>query len=283
MILRRLAHRDIDPVTRALLVSAGAAADSLQIQFFVSGALARDFLLYHVFGQEVRRATADVDLGISIADWGQFHQLKELLCETGEFRAVPGSPHRLHFGHPATPLDLIPFGSVESPPPYVRWPPEHTVRLNVTGFSDAYRSAVEVDLGDQLIVRTSSLASLAVLKLIAWNERKMPKDVEDFLYVAETYLDAGNLDRFYAEAAMLMKDAGGQRDLAAALLLGKDAIKSVGQHTAEALRKILDDEEKRQLFIDHLVRANARNGIGADDEQRYGNVFNAFRAGFING
>lgn len=69
MTLSLRSDRGIDPVLRTILLHASNAAKALEIAFFVGGAMARDILLVHVFGQEVRRATRDVDLGIYIADW----------------------------------------------------------------------------------------------------------------------------------------------------------------------------------------------------------------------
>lgn len=59
-MLKRLPDRDIDPILRAILEQARNATDALEIPFFVGGAMARDIILTHVFGQEVKRATRDV-------------------------------------------------------------------------------------------------------------------------------------------------------------------------------------------------------------------------------
>ena len=147
-MLKRLPDRDIDPALRAILEQARNATEALDIPFFVGGAMARDITLTHVFGQEVKRATRDVDLGLYLDGWDRFQRLKNALVDTGLFHAVDGKPHRLHYGSPkGIPLDLIPFGRIEHPAGEIAWPPGNDVVLNVAGFEDAFRSALVVDLG----------------------------------------------------------------------------------------------------------------------------------------
>lgn len=281
MTLKLLEGRDIDSATRAILSHARDASRTLDVPFFVGGAMARDILLVHVFGQEARRATRDVDLGIYVSNWDEFSHFKDELFATGQFAIVAGKEHRLNYGPPpSTPLDLIPFGGVESPPPFIKWPPGHDVVLNVAGFEDALQSALDVDLGQGLTVKTCSLPSLAVLKLIAWKDRCMEtnKDATDFLLIAEKYAEADNQERLYAEELPLLTGAG-DVELAGAMLLGKDAVQQAHQDTAVAIKDILASPRLRQLFIDHLIRAKAAQAT-EQDEQRYGQIFDAFRDGF---
>ena len=284
MTLSLLSDRGIDPALRAILLHASNAAKALEIAFFVGGAMARDILLVHVFDQEVRRATRDVDLGIYIADWGQFQQLKTLLCATGKFHCRAGETHRLHFGAPVgIPLDLIPFGPIESPARSIAWPPDHHVVLNVAGFEDAFASAVNVDLGDGLTIKTCSLPSLAVLKLLAWKDRRKitGKDASDFLWIAQRYAEAGNMDRLFEHEPALLVAAKYDPDLAGAMLLGKDAALQSQPGTAVLVQEILASDSLRQELIDQIIRANAAT-LTKGAEQSYQRLMDAFRAGFIS-
>ena len=157
-MLKRLPDRDVDPTLRAILKQACIATEALEIPFFVGGAMARDITFVHVFGQEVKRATRDVDLGIYLDGWERFEQLKNVLIGTGMFHAVDGKPHRLHYERQnGVPLDLIPFGQIEHPAGEIAWPPGNDVVLNVAGFEDAFHSALTVDLGQELVRRAPFL------------------------------------------------------------------------------------------------------------------------------
>ena len=58
----------IDQQTVAALSAVKGIADSQGIPFFVVGASARDLILKHCYGIEPPRMTADIDLGVEVAD-----------------------------------------------------------------------------------------------------------------------------------------------------------------------------------------------------------------------
>jgi predicted nucleotidyltransferase len=72
----------IDKQTVEALAMVKRIADFLSIQFFVVGASARDFILKYCYGIEPPRMTRDIDLGVEVASWEQFNQLKEALIAT---------------------------------------------------------------------------------------------------------------------------------------------------------------------------------------------------------
>lgn len=245
--------------------------------------MARDILLFHVYAQKGIRATRDVDLGLYLETWDQFHQLKDALCNTGKFSALDDSPHRLLFGQPVgVPLDLIPFGQIELPAHSIAWPPGHQVVLNVAGFIDAYSCAVSVDLGQSLVIKTCALPSLAVLKLIAWKDRRniTSKDATDFFYVAQKYAYAGNLDRLYTSEQAVLAEANHDPVLAGATLLGMDAVRQVQEDTAALILEILGNPTLLRALIDHLLRANA-GSIAKEEGQVFEDLVLAFKVGFL--
>ncbi|MBP3979362.1 nucleotidyl transferase AbiEii/AbiGii toxin family protein [Acidovorax sp. JG5] len=282
-MLKRLPDRDIDPALRAILEEARSATEALEIPFFVGGAMARDITLTHVFGQEVKRATRDVDLGLYLDNWDRFQHLKNALVDTCLFHAVDGKPHRLHYGSPkGIPLDLIPFGRIEHPAGEIAWPPGNDVVLNVAGFEDAFRSALVVDLGAGLVIKTCALPSLAVLKLIAWHDRRKysNKDATDLLFIAQNYAAADNMDRLYERESKLMEAADYNPELAGAYLLGKDAALQSGNDTAAIAKAILENKVLQQELIDQIVRAKAVSH-SREDEQRYTQYLKGFSTSFL--
>lgn len=278
MVLKVRADRPIEPGLHAILAHAKAATQALGIGVFVGGAMARDIMLTHVYGQAVRRATRDVDIGLYIDSWERFTALKDRLAATGAFFAVQGKSHRMHYLRPGgIPLDLIPFGGVEGADQTITWPPGHDVVLNVAGFQEGLDSANLVDLGAGLAMHVCTLPSLSVLKLLAWRDRGRDnnKDATDFLALAQAYATAGNMDRLYDEEAGLLERAGHDPDLAGAALLGKDAALQCSPGTVQQVRVILADPEP---MLDALLRV--RNQLAmVGDAQR----LRAFIAGYRNG
>jgi predicted nucleotidyltransferase len=221
--------RPVAPSLLEILRRVDAAAREQGIEYFVGGALARDLILLHVFGKDTGRATRDVDLGICIDNWVKLDTLKVTLIQDGSFTIQPKLAHRLIY-QPVEdcfpiPLDLLPFGEIESIDGTIAWPPGMEIVMNVAGFSEARASALLVELAEGLVAPVASLPSLAMLKLIAWRERHLQsqKDATDFLLIARHYADAGNYHRLYETEAALLQAANFDPELAGAALLGKDA------------------------------------------------------------
>jgi predicted nucleotidyltransferase len=258
--------KPLDPTTGAILAGLRAIAAKHNASYFIIGATARDILLTHVFGISRGRATRDVDFAIALADWNEFEVIKKEFVDSGEFQPAAGAAHRLYyqpsqFGN-AYPLDLIPFGAIESIRNTIAWPPDMVVMMNVIGYREALKSAVQVDVGDGLIVNVVSIPALAALKLLAWNDRGLldNKDAQDLFFLLRHYHEAGNLDRLYEEALALMEACGYDVELAGAALLGYDARVTLEEDTRRAILEILADPVKRDRLVIHMDRS-----IGAND------------------
>lgn len=286
--LPKLSARPDRPVDRLLidiLRRVDAVAREQGIDYFVGGALARDLILLHVFGKDTGRATRDVDLGICIDDWHKLQLLKASLIQSGVFFEQPKVAHRLIYRPKETafgiPLDLLPFGGVESADATIAWPPDRDIVMNVAGFSEARTSALMVEVGEGVLVPVTSLPSLAVLKLIAWRDRHMEtnKDATDFLLIARHYHDAGNLDRLYGTESALLQSTGFDPEMAGAMLLGKDAAAICLASTAQTINTILTDSQLRQRLIDQILRATLSSGDDAGSS-RVEHYLDAFHSGF---
>ena len=74
------------------------------------------------------------------------------------------------------------------------------------------------------------LPMLAILKVIAWSERHTTaprKDAADLLLILKSYLDAGNQQRLYDEAAHLLDQNDFDYERAGAWLAGQDAAAAI--------------------------------------------------------
>jgi predicted nucleotidyltransferase len=260
------AQHPVEPLLHEILSQALRCADRTPISIFVGGAMARDILLRHVFGLKPGRATKDVDLGLYLDSWEQFHGLKESLIESGCFKIAEKSVQRLLYMPKdmtlGIPLDLVPFGPVANAQAEISWPPEHEIVMNVSGFEEAHRSAVTVDIGQGLKVKVCSLPSLSVLKLIAWNDRGLQtsKDAQDFVTLCKFYGDAGIGDRIYQGDASVLAHYEYDMAKTGSYFLGVDAQRECSPENAKKVIHWLQDEQWRRRMVDSLLRAGAQLG-----------------------
>lgn len=97
--------------------------------------------------------------------------------------------------------------------------------MSVFGFREALAATILVALPEGVTVPVVTLAALALLKLAAWMERRHEqpgKDAYDLWLIMRNYLDVGNRDRLYTDAAHLLERDDFDYDLAGAWLLGHD-------------------------------------------------------------
>ncbi|MET0072246.1 MAG: nucleotidyl transferase AbiEii/AbiGii toxin family protein [Candidatus Thiodiazotropha sp.] len=260
----------IDPqLVEVFEVIAGVAA-ARNIRYFVVGATARDMILGHGHGIAIKRATADIDLGVEVADWEEFNTLKDELAATGQFE-LTRSPQRLIYKHDL-PVDIVPFGPLEHANKEISWPPDHSDRMSVLGFEDAYRNAQTVRLraGPVLDIPFAAPAGLAVLKIIAWHGRSSEgsKDAEDLAFLMRSYLDAGQQERLAEEHPDLLEEDDFDYERASARLLGRDMAKVMSIETREFVLGILEretDYPKRYRLIEDMMEKFTQSG-GAFEE-----------------
>lgn len=189
------------------------------------GAMARDVLLSFAHGVHVGRATADMDFAFALDSWADFAMLKDALVAGGAFAKVARLAHRLIFAGRYR-VDLVPFGGVERADRSIAWPPDEAVQMHVLGYREAMVNAVEVRLPGGIPLAVASLPAQALLKLFAWRDRRHIRpgvDAGDLRLLMRSYLDAGNGERLYSDAAPLLDMADFDHALAAAWLLGHDA------------------------------------------------------------
>jgi len=255
-------------------------ARSLNLRYFVAGALARVILLEHVHGQRPGPATRDIDFGVTVKDWPTFQSLKNGLIETGAFETAPGTVQRLFYVRNIHRpwIDLVPFGGIEQDGRMIAWPPDRAMVMNVAGFSEAADAAVEVEVLPGHTVAVASLPSLAVLKLITWFDRwpeNRGKDAQDFFHILSRYAEAGNMDRLYDSEQELMARADFDPDLAGAGLLGREAAALCLPETAALITQLFSDNKLFERFTGHILSEVQMDSDSAraDKLRRYLDLF----------
>ena len=237
------------------------AAESHQLRLFIVGAQARDLLLQYVYDLPVHRATNDIDFGIIVESWDEFTKLRDNLIVDKKFQ-----PHRTmnqRLIHESDLLiDLVPFGNLEQVRGQISWPPDFSIVMSTAGFAEAYDNSVEIRIADDLIVKVASLAGLALMKIVAWDERRFERDVEDLALVMRHYLDAGNQNRIYTEEGdcfdLLNEEF--DYDKASARILGRDIGRLVTDISRSILERVLSqelDQGSLETLVTVMIRKSA--------------------------
>lgn len=254
-------ERPLAPTTLAILKLVVHAAREQRLDYFVTGAMARDIVLYGVFGIDTGRGTLDVDLAVALDSWPEFDTVKDRLLATGAFETRRGITHRLYYqdrpGQRGYPLDLLPFGGVEHRPNEIAWPPDLSVVMNVAGYREALAASQEVEAEPGFFVRVASLPGLAILKLFAWADRgsENSKDALDLATLLRQYSAAGNEDRLFGEELGLLEAVGYDVDLAGARLLGRDAARITTTATRKHVLALLEDAASLDRLHIDVARA----------------------------
>jgi predicted nucleotidyltransferase len=246
------------------------------------GALARDLLLHYGHGLRIERATRDVDLALAVADWNEYAAMHGALLASGVFAAHPKVIHKIRNAGDWW-IDLIPFGAVEKPDGTIAWPPAGDDAMEVLGWAEAAAASIVVLLPQEQKARTVTLPMLAVLKVFAWSDRHRStqgKDAVDLGLILRSYLEAGNVDRLYADFPQVITDRF-DFEPTGAWLLGRDARETLAQHSSRFDRVIgrLDAILARELTPErHSVLAVQLNPAQPDLALR---LLGAFHAGVL--
>jgi predicted nucleotidyltransferase len=207
----------------------------LELPIMLVGAGAR-ILVFDRFYQS-GRFTEDLDIATQIPDWLTFDAVTQAMtqAESALFQATT-IPHR--FQHIATRkiIDVVPFGPISEPGQRLRWPDGN--EMNMAGFQEAFSQAI---VFDDVAIPVVSLPAFIVLKLFAWNDRRMLKDRQDIEFVLQYYEDEESI--YSGDSPGLMKQlATGEVQLlyAAIYLLGKDIRAIFRSQTLAQLPPIFD-------------------------------------------
>lgn len=234
---------------RELALHAGVIADvqavaaTLGVPIMITGAFARDLHVRYAHGIDPVRRTEDVDLALSVPDWNRFADLRQRLIDAGRFHDTDAQQRLRHTG--GLPVDLVPFGGVETPSRHVDWPPDGEFRMDVFGFREVAASAWRVRLPGGVETSLVSLPALALLKIIAWQDRhyRTPmKDAQDLMLVVANYLSLGNQDRLWSEFRAWTEEDDFDTDRAGARMLGVDVAGLLDQGGRERVAAILAEQ-----------------------------------------
>lgn len=181
---------------------------ALGVPFAVVGALVPELLL----GVRPDRITNDADVTAIVESLADFETLKDQLGAFGFVRTR--APHRLRHTSGGL-VDILPFSAAIAPGGRLQL--EEDFALNMAGFEHVVPSAVNVALDDGPVLPVIPLPLYALLKLVAFDDRKAPKDLAGVFHCLRHYLDDDDR-RYEAE----YEGQGVPFDYTGAYLLGAD-------------------------------------------------------------
>jgi predicted nucleotidyltransferase len=222
---------------------------------------------------ELTRTTRDVDLAVAV----ELDAIADLVEPLGWTRD-PKVPIRWHGPDgfhadvlPATP-DVLEKGEVRF---------EHADRaMNLLGFDLAFEHATEVALvGTAETIRVASLATIVVLKMVAWLDRpaERTKDLGDLASILEQALSKDDACRWDSDhpvrASQIPFDL--QSSYFAGMTVGEVARDPHAEQVERFLTKLLADDDT------YAAAQMAREAAyGWDGEERVRAMLGAFQPGF---
>ena len=273
----------IDGFMVQLFKTISVVADRMDLSFFVVGALARDYILQHGYGMQIKRATQDVDLGVQVPNWDVYNRLRESLIATERFIPDKKQAQRLLYKGYVW-VDIIPFGAIAHPEDSVLWPPDREVKMSTLGFEETSQNTIIVRMRAEpvLDINFVSLAGLAILKILSWNDNmaRRNKDAKDLLLLMSKYVDAGNEQRMFDEGADLLELDDFDYEVAGARLLGRDMAAILRPETKIELLKILDRETGDQSRYT-LIASMVEHGAEGSDLEKAVRLLEQMKAGII--
>lgn len=251
----------IDPRLVPVVIDLERGLRELSIPFAIVGALVPELLL------EARphRMTNDADVTVVVPSLAAFDALKRDLADYG---FVPASaPHRMTHRSGGV-LDILPCS--EGIAPGERLQLEDGRVLNMAGFRHVVPNAVLTSIDGGPALPVAPLPLYTLLKLVAFGDRKAPKDLAGILHCLEHYLEAD--DRRYG----LEHDGGGVPfEYTSAYLLGGDAQPFLDAAVRRSVTAVLDQFAAPDAAIIGVV-ARERGLLLIDDRDRV-DIFERFR------
>jgi predicted nucleotidyltransferase len=224
--------------------------EPLGLPIMLVGAGARILIFDQIYEQR-GRLTEDLDIVTQIPDWLTFEVVTQAMTqsESALFQATK-IPHRFQHRLTGFMVDVVPFGPISDPDQLLRWQDGNQV-MNVVGLQEALNHAIILD---DVAIPVVSLPAFIVLKLLAWNDRREPKDQQDIDFILKNYRDD---DRVYALLYEKLADGEIQLVDASIYLLGQD-IRAIFRPTTLAQLPPVFAALLKNADLDDLTDAEAR-------------------------
>lgn len=235
---------DLDPLLKEAVRNLQLIAGRSGIPILLVGAFARDILFQGVSSVRTPRRTKDVDFAVMVKSWEEFERMRQDLLASGLFLPSEKVLHKVLYKGKYE-VDLVPFGELVGQDGMLRcWPEDFGKVMNLCGFLEAFKASVSKDFGG-VDVRTLTVESLVVLKIIAWNDRKeLVKDAEDLAFLLMEHASIPErIDMLWNPENLDLVERIDQHELQLACLLGRCVGRmELEPNTRSLIIKILERE-----------------------------------------
>ncbi|MEX2090386.1 MAG: hypothetical protein WEB62_11485 [Bacteroidota bacterium] len=254
----------IDPHLVAAIEDLWRFASAVGTELVVIGATARDIMFEHIYNVRAPRATVDIDIAIRLANWEGFESLKKEMLLSDIFTKDKKSQHRFYHMNGQS-FDIIPFGDIEKPRGNIRWANQND--MSTLGFVEAVNGAISCRISPNLVILVSSLPSLVIMKLIAWDEAQphRQRDAKDIGSILREYINTGIEQRLSDEDQDLRMAPDFDFGIVGPRLMGRDIAKIITPESLQLVMKILEHETKENGYCS-LVRDMMESGRNFDEE-----------------
>jgi len=238
----------------------------LGIPFGVIGALVPELLL----DARPPRMTRDVDVTVAVESLAEFEALKDRLGDYGFARTR--LPHRMQHRAGGL-LDILPFS--EAIAPEGRLQLQDGVVVNMAGFGYVVPNVISIPIDNGPALPLTPLPLYALLKLVAFSDRKDPKDLAGVLHCLEHYREDD--ERRYS---VEHEGAGVPFEDTCAHLLGVDGRRFLDESLSRAARPVLDRFNDPDADVVGLVaREEGRLAMDAEYRDTIVDLFRWYRLG----
>lgn len=233
----------------------------LGIPFGIVGALVPELLL----DTRPARMTNDADVTVVVESLADFETLKDRLADFGFTRAR--MPHRMQHRSGGF-VDILPFSHAIAPDGRLQL--EEGFVLNMAGFSQVVPHVLQTEIEGGPTLPLAPLPLYALLKIVAFSDRKEPKDLASVLHCLEHYLEDDER-RYGAEH----RGEGVPYEYTCAYLLGVDARHFLDTPLRKAVTTVLDLFDEPDAQVVGLVAGEAGRRLVDDD--RRAEIFQLYR------
>lgn len=247
-----------------------ALADGLEhanVRYCLIGALVPELLLK----TPPSRKTNDADVVVLVDTLLDFDRVKRVLEQPPYGFVRTRQPFRMEHG--AGRIDVLPYSETLAPDGLLRLPPG--APYNMRGFNRIFESPITVDLGVGRALPLVTVPLYALLKLVAYSDRLLPRDPAGVLHCLIHYEE--DSERLYGvEHGGTLIDF----DVTSAYLLGHDGQELVDEALAATIRPILEALADPDSPLGSSTVYEYRNG--ASDERLRAltaRLFDAYRTG----
>jgi predicted nucleotidyltransferase len=209
--------------------------------------------------------TNDADVTVVVQTLADFETLKDRLAEFDFTRTR--LPHRMRHRSGGL-VDLLPFSEALAPDGRLQL--EEGFVLNMAGFGQVVRHAVPTKIEGDLTLPLAPLPLYALLKLVAFSDRKAAKDLGSVLHCLEHYLEDDG--RRYG---VDHDGAGVPYDYTCAYLLGVDGARFLDAPLRQAVTAVLDRFDEPEADVVGIATGE-KGRLHLDDEERT-KTFELFR------